>query len=459
MHRLYATVSLLVLATAVAWADPGAPPLPQAPTPQQLRFDRRSPVVVAVARVKDAVVNISSTRLVQVRFGLFDDDVFNRFFPDQNEPFRRTVRATSLGSGVVIHPAGYVLTNAHVVARASEITCTFSDKTSHDAKLISADPTHDLAVLKIEIDPKDAKPLPFVKMGRSDDLMIGETVIAIGNPLGYSHTVTTGVVSALGREIRLSDELTLDGLVQTDASINPGNSGGPLLNINSELIGVNTAIRGDAQNIGFAIPIDAARTELAWLLDFARVKDMLFGASLEEKQGELVASRIEAESPAAKAKLAVGDRIVAVDGTNVDSLLEFNVAMMRKSADESADLTVLRNGKRQVVTVKLPAAPKPDGNALLLAHFGMRARALDKETAQRLRLREGVGLVITSMSEKSKAFESGLRVGDVLLAVDKLAVNSTDNLGQAIKDIRPGQKVRMTFLRGPYQLLISLEAQ
>jgi serine protease Do len=461
MRQLLQTVMVVPLLTAATSARD-----PVAPTPQEaeraIRFDRRSPVVIAVEQARDAVVNISSTRVVKVRSSIFDDD-FERFF-NMPDPFQRTVKTTSLGSGVVIHPAGYVLTNAHVVARATEITCSFSrgengEKTRDvTARLISADPAHDLAILKI--DAPDGQPLPHIEMGRSDDLMIGETVIAIGNPLGYSHSVTTGVISQIGREVRISRELTLKNLIQTDASINPGNSGGPLLNINGELIGINTAIRGDAQNIGFAIPIETAKKDLGFLLDFARVNDVVFGAKLTDSRPGLLVLDVEPDTPAAKAKLRAGDRVLAVDGKAVKSLLDFNVRMLEKQAGDRCKLR-LRRDESMIgdVTVALAPAPKPDGNALLWAHFGMKVRELDAETARRFRLPPRVGLIVTEMQPDSQADSIGLRVGDVLVQVDRLRVHTLDELGKALKDTVRGRELRMTFLRGRYQLWTRLRAK
>jgi len=206
-------------------------------------FDRQTPIVLVYKKVNKAVVNIAGKRLVASsgwpNFEL-DDFWFGRDF---FSPRYRTI----LGSGIVIHEDGYVVTNAHVVKNTEDIKVTFSDGSEYSAKIINADEDKDLAVLKIETDSE----LPFIHLGRSDDLMIGETVIAIGNPFGYAHTLTRGVISALGRDIQVYKGFWLRGLVQTDAPINPGNSGGPLLNINGRLIGINTAINPQAQNIGF----------------------------------------------------------------------------------------------------------------------------------------------------------------------------------------------------------------
>ena len=461
----------LLLLTMTALADPPSASQPLAPTPQEIRaggFNRRSPIVIAVERVKGAVVNISSTRLVKVRYGGFDDELFDRYFGGLDSPFSRTVQATSLGSGVIIHPAGYVLTNAHVVARATEVTCTLpgtnggnpENQQKLEAKIIAADPAQDLAVLKIE-PPKD-KPLPFLPMGHSNDLMIGETVIAIGNAMGYSHTVTTGVVSAIERDIKLSDELKLDHLVQTDASINPGNSGGPLLNVNGELIGINTAIRSDAQNIGFAIPIDQARKELAYLLDFERINEVVFGATLDDRDG-LKVTAVRPKTPAEAAGLTAGDIVQSVDGKPCNALLEFDVLMLSAKADQTLKLTVTRKEsagpKTHELKLTMAALPRPDGNELLWKFYGMKVRPVDAELAKQFGLRQGVGLVITQMANDSPAVQIRMHVGDVIVQVDKLMLSTLDQLGQSLKQIKTGDYARIGFLRGRTLIWAQLKAK
>jgi len=217
---------------------------------------RRTPLVVAVEKVSPAVVNIYTSeigRSPRNPFRDFGNNLFDQFFNDFFYQNRNNKK--SLGSGVLIDREGYIITNEHVVARASEIHVALSDKREFEARVIGADIKSDLAIIKI-----DSKQfLPFVSMGRSDDLMIGEQVLAIGNPFGLRHTVTTGIISALNRNIRAGKNKVYSDFIQVDASINPGNSGGPLLNINGSLIGINTAIYQKAEGIGFAIPIDDAK--------------------------------------------------------------------------------------------------------------------------------------------------------------------------------------------------------
>src|SRR5688572_4203211 len=249
----------LILVGAVAPALPRATPAaPPADSPINLR---RTVTVQVVERAKDAVVNISTTKMVNRRAGPFGDDPFWHQFGGQDVI---RVPANSLGSGFIVHPDGYVVTNNHVIDRARQITVELLDGRKLAADLISADAEADLAILKIKSD----KPLPALELGDSSDLMICEPVIAVGNPLGYSHTVSTGIVSALHRELKdPSGRMMLTDLIQTDAAINPGNSGGPLLNAYGQVIGINTAVRGDAQNIGFSIQINRLRDLIPSLLD------------------------------------------------------------------------------------------------------------------------------------------------------------------------------------------------
>jgi S1-C subfamily serine protease len=280
---------------------------------------RRSAVVIAVEEVSPAVVNIST--VVQERVGpIFPfsrDDFFRDFFPDF---FTREYTRTSLGSGVIIDGGkGYIITNHHVVARATEIKVITADQKDYKGRVLGSDPRSDLAVLQIDVRRK----LPEIRMGNSDDMMIGETVIAIGNPFGLSHTVTTGVVSALNRSVR-TEERIYRHFIQTDASINPGNSGGPLLNIEGDLIGINTAIYQKAQGIGFAIPINKAKRIVRELIREGRVRFPWLGVELQELTEELrghfnlaeegrgvLINDVTDGSPALKAGLKRGDIILS----------------------------------------------------------------------------------------------------------------------------------------------------
>ncbi|MCZ7584559.1 MAG: trypsin-like peptidase domain-containing protein [Deltaproteobacteria bacterium] len=224
--------------------------------------ERVTPVVEAVRSVGPAVVNISTEQVQRGDFPVFQDPRYEKFFREffefyQQPSTRAKMEEHTLGSGVVVDPEGYILTNEHVVLGSGRLRATLSDGRSFEARVVGTEPAKDLAVLKIDGDA----PFPAARLGRSKDLMIGETVIAIGSPFGLSNTETTGVVSAMERTIRTESGRVYVDFIQTDASINPGNSGGPLLNINGEVIAVNTAVYGQAQGIGFAVPIDSAKLD------------------------------------------------------------------------------------------------------------------------------------------------------------------------------------------------------
>ncbi|MCH7813368.1 MAG: trypsin-like peptidase domain-containing protein, partial [Planctomycetes bacterium] len=226
--RIIAAINIGLAISAGAWAGEL--------DPQTSRALRRTPLVEVIERVRDSIVNISATGLVNIERG----DLFDFFnMPQRRRRSPRQRQVESVGSGFVMHESGYIVTNAHVVDRSIDLRVTLANGQEHKAVVVVSDVDHDLAILKIKPD-QPFKPIP---MGRSDDLMIGETTVAIGNPLGYANTVTSGIISALHRKLEFSSDVVYDDLIQTDASINPGSSGGPLLNILGELIGVNTAIR------------------------------------------------------------------------------------------------------------------------------------------------------------------------------------------------------------------------
>ncbi|MDH3686815.1 MAG: trypsin-like peptidase domain-containing protein, partial [Myxococcales bacterium] len=287
-------------------------------------FLRRTATVRAVERVGPSVVNITTERRVRARspFQPFAGTPgFDRFFRDFFEP-RRPSQRSNLGSGVVIDREGHVLTNEHVVAAADSIRVTLADGREFEATLVGADPNNDLAVLALV----DATNVPWTAPGTSEDLMVGEPVIAIGNPFGLSNSVTTGVLSALDRSIRSNDRV-FHGFLQTDASINPGNSGGPLLNATGDLVGVNTAIYQGAEGIGFAIPIDVADRIVRELITHGVLAPVWLGLDLQDLDGRVaelmnlpdmtsgaLVNRVRAESPAALAGVQRGDVVTAVDG-------------------------------------------------------------------------------------------------------------------------------------------------
>jgi len=425
-------------ALACVLAGPAAAAAPESP--------RVTPVVLAYRRARPAVVNISAEKIVRTSVGLFGGDPFEGIFPG---PFTRHVPVKSLGSGFLISPAGYIVTNAHVIRKAQKITVMLTDGSHHAARVISADAERDLAVLKI--DPPDAPALTCLALGRSDDLMVGETVIAIGNPLGYANTVTTGVISAVGRTLKFRGGVKYTGLIQTDAPINHGNSGGPLLNIKGDLIGINTAIRADAANIGFAIPVDALAAELGRLLDFERINRVIFGASVLQRHGKggdvLYVSAVRAGTPA-DGKLRAGDRILALNGKDLRQITDYTCAMLAVKAGTEVRLKVLREGRELTAAVRVAAKPRPNGKALAEQLFGMTLRPVTAALAGGLRLAIDHGLLVVGVRAGGPADKLGVKSQDVLFQVGQLYVKDFDQLGTVLEDIRGGQSLRIGIVRG-----------
>ncbi|MFW6066333.1 MAG: trypsin-like peptidase domain-containing protein [Planctomycetota bacterium] len=416
---------------------------------------RVTPVVRAYRRVRPAVVNISTEKVVTTRRG-FGQDPFEDIFPS---PFTRRVPVQSLGSGVLIDGGGYVVTNAHVVRRARSVSVSLQDGTQFDGRVISAAPEHDLAVLKI--DPGD-EDLPHLPPGRSDDLMVGEPVIAIGNPLGYANSLTTGVVSAVDRTLEFRGGVRYEGLIQTDAPINPGNSGGPLLNIKGELIGINTAIRADAQNIGFAIPIGTVIKELPDMLDFERINRVEFGAKVVQRcaadRREVVVAEVRQDTPA-DGKLTVGDRVVGVNGSDVEHITDFTCEMLSIGSDEPVEIRVLRDGREVTATVRLRSRPIPDGRLLAERVFGLTLRDIDAEAARELRLPTDRGLLVVGVEQGSVADRVGIRLKDILFQVNRYYVDDTATLGEILENVQPGEVVRAGILRGNVAVWTNIRAE
>ncbi len=443
---------LILLLPTVGLAAPVAESAkPLSIDPMQLR---RTAVVDVFQNCKDAVVNISSTQVIKVQTSGIDsllDDFFD--LPGERPPAGvREVKRTSVGSGFVLHPAGYVVTNAHVVARTAERKVIFSDGKEFDAQLVAIDTQRDLAVLKISA----GNALHTLKMGRSSDLMVGETVIAIGNPLGYQNTVTAGVISALDRSIRVSDTISFDGLIQTDASINPGNSGGPLLNVLGELIGVNTAIRGDAQNIGFAIPVDHLRDLLPDLLDVERRYRITTGMILNHDGPARVVS-IQQGSPAENAGLELNDIVVKVNNDEVTSDLDFQIALIEHKAGDKIAVTLERGGKLVTTTLVLGARARPDGQRLLHEIFGISAENVNEKTARALGLRNVEGIIITFIEERSAGDVIGLKRGDVIDQLGGYRIATLDDAGQVLEKAKLTTPMSISVLRAKGRTIFRLQ--
>jgi len=412
--------------------------------------ERKTPIVLAVAKARDAVVNIRTEKIVQRRsrpvFG-FGDSIFDQFFQDMLPP--RSYKTQSLGSGVIIDAEGHILTNAHVVDKASKIFIALSDNQPElEAKLIGKDNRIDLAILQII----KKGPYPFLPPGRSDDLLLGETIIAIGNPLGLGHSITTGIVSSLKRRIQIDRDHS-SVFIQTDALINPGNSGGPLININGELIGINTAIARQAQGIGFSIPIDTAKRVMGDLIRYGRVRRGFLGIqvgavspSFIRSAGEsgVVVDEVEENSPAQRAGLVAADVILSIDGVTVASPEEYHSLLKTYTPGTQLHFVILRGLKKINKKIELTALPKD-----YLLSYTHRVFGFDLQE-------DKSGLFLSKVVAGSAAARVGLRRGDQIVKVDDVPVENLLEYQDALEYRLDRQVLTFTVVRGNVAYLVQL---
>lgn len=392
---------------------------------------RKSPVVEVVEKVKASVVNIHSERAAKATS--FDDLTT---LPAQS-------RVNGMGTGIIIDPRGYIVTNHHVVDEVTQLRVRTHDGTSYAARVIARDPVNDLAVLKV-----DARTLlPTIALGTANDLMVGEPVIAVGNAYGYEHTVTTGVVSAVKRDVSLNKEISYKSLIQTDASINPGNSGGPLLNIHGELIGVNVAIRAGAQGIGFAIPVDAMIRATGEMLSLKRRAGVVHGLVVRDlvQSGDgpakrwVVVDRCESGSPAERAGVQPGDVIESIGDVTVRTSLDIERSFVDRSVGDKLPVTVRRGGDTVALTptsttVKLEltlTAPEKThlvGTELIWRKLGIRVQPVGPEAVVRVNPQLHGGLLITEVNADAPAGRSGFARGDILIGLHQWETISPENV-------------------------------
>lgn len=418
----------------------GQPRQSQPTIPATVSAARRTPVVTVAHNVLPSVVNIQTEATIRRREV---DPMFDPWgiFGGRD----RVYQSQSLGSGFVWSNDGIIVTNNHVVEGASRITVNFNDGTQVPAKLLGVDHDSDLAVLKI-----DTKNLVAAPIGTSSDLLIGETVIAVGNPFGLSGTVTTGVVSALGRSVPSQEQgRTFTDFIQTDASINPGNSGGPLLNIEGKVIGINVAIYAQAQGIGFAIPVDRARKVIEDLLQYGQVHNAWIGAVTatltpeEAKRNDIRASRgalvqrVFSGSPAASV-LQAGDVITAVNGRPVDSREAFNTATATLASGQTITLTIVRAGAARDVQIRAAEPPKGLGLRILRDIAGI--TVTDSNGT----------VVVDSVTRGSRAENIGLAQGDVIVGINGNEVRSSEALNQAMAESAERSSIVLSVARGRF---------
>ena len=412
-----------------------------------------------------AVVNVKASRTVQPEMAV--PPQFEQFFgnPLFGGESRREFSVPSLGSGFVISPDGYIVTNNHVIENVDQIDVVFSDGRELEATVVGRDPKTDIALIRVE--PKQL--LSALALGDSDVVRPGEWVIAIGNPFGLEHTVTAGIVSAKHRNI---GQGSYDDFIQTDAAINPGNSGGPLLNLRGEVIGINTAMNPRANTIGFTVPINMAKQILPQLRADGHVTRGWLGVVIQgvtpelasefglEKEGGALISRVLPDGPAAKSKLRAGDVIVEFNTEPIEEWNELPRVVAGTSVDAKVPLVVMRDGQRKTLEVQVGEMDEPEVMAKAEspagpAIFGLRAQDLTPELAQQLGVEEGVGVVIAEVEPGSPASEAGLRRGDVIVELDRKPVSDvedlTDRLGSS------DESVLMLISRGQSTLFVPMK--
>ncbi|QNN21050.1 trypsin-like serine protease [Planctomycetales bacterium ZRK34] len=393
---------------------------------------RRTPVVRVFQENRDAVVNVNTATIVRQRFGLFGDDPFSRLFDVR--PFERKVKRTSLGSGFIIHAEGYIVTNAHVVEGADDVEVILSSGRHLKAEVLAADAQQDLAILKV--DPPVGVTLHPVTLGNASDLMIGEPVVAIGNPLGYEHSVTAGIVSATNRDLPFDQTWELKGLIQTDASINPGNSGGPLLNAYGQVIGITSAIRGDAQNIGFAIPVDRLRQLIPEMLSPLAIRQLDFGGEIiEQSRTEPPAKITTTLRWQAAGQTEPGDVITAIGDKPVRNIVDAYVSLLAYDDGDRVDLS----NEFKKWTVTLHKASPTDAQRVVRAMIGVEVRQPSAGDRAQLKLGRLEGVLITGVQRDGPADKAGLRRGDVIVQLGRHRIS--DESGLAVLLARAGAGV------------------
>jgi serine protease Do len=446
-------------------------PTTQVPTVQVPNFAELA------EHLNPSVVNVSTTQVMKGQrrsmprmpfpnpFGERDpfEEFFERFFGGENP--QREFRRRSLGSGFILNREGYIVTNNHVVENASDIKVSLSDKEEYDAKVIGRDPKTDVALIKIEA----KKDLPAASLGDSNKLRVGEWVMAIGNPFGLGHTVTTGIVSAKGRIIGAGP---YDNFIQTDASINPGNSGGPLFNMNGEVVGINTAIIATGQGIGFAIPINVAKELLVSLREKGRVvrgwlgvqvqritPDLAKSFGLERERGALVAD-VMPDTPAAKAGIERGDIIIEFNGHKIEEMNDLPRVVASTPPNTDVPVRLLRKGQEKTVQVRVAEMKEErvaEGGGTLEENLGMAVQELTPEIARSLGMSESKGVVVTNVEDGSPADEAGVQRGDVVLEVNQKKIQTVQDYRAAIGRVGGSDSLLLLVRRGNNVLYVAMK--
>lgn len=388
---------------------------------------RKTAVVSAIERVKTTVVNIHSERQAAPSAG----DLFPMHAPN---------RVNGMGTGIIIDHRGYIVTNQHVVDDVSALRIRLSDGSTYNASVVARHPELDLAIIKI--DPSAA--LPVMPVGTANDLMIGETVIAIGNAYGYEHTASVGIVSAIKRDVSLNKDMAYKSLIQTDASINPGNSGGPLININGELVGVNVAIRAGAQNIGFAIPVDHMVKSASDMLKARRrnatydgfvCRDLL-QQSNDGLVRRVIVDRVDASSPAEAAGLQAGDVVVQIGEIKVTTGIDIERGFIDRKASDAVSVVVRRNDQEKRLQVALASGDRQVRPAstsdVVWQKLGIQLSPVNGEAVTRVNNQLHGGLEVTNINANGLAAKAGIRKGDILVGLHNWETVSIENVNYVL---------------------------
>lgn len=431
-------------------------------------------------RTSPAVVNIQTSKMVGAPGGKDRprhplEEFFGPFGGGPGggpfeELFEQPRKIPSLGTGFVISPDGYIITNNHVIEEVDKIEVQFEDGKKYDATVVGRDPRTDVALIRIE----PTHELLSLPLGNSDAVRPGDWVVAIGNPFGLSHTVTAGIVSARHREINQDpDARRFDDFLQTDAAINPGNSGGPLINLAGEVIGINTAINPRANTIGFAVPVNIAKSILPQLRTSGKVirgwlgvyiqpiePEMAEILGLEDIKGALV-SKVEPGSPAAEAGLASGDVVIEFDGKPIERMEELPRYVANAGVGQKLDLVALRKGTRKKFSVTLGeldseaqvAAATPSGEGR--SSYGLTVQDLTPEVAQQLGLEGGKGVLVSKVEPESPADEAGIRRRDVILEVNQTPVASSKDFAKALESASKGALLLVR--RGDAEIFVAVK--
>ncbi len=453
-HLLLTLLAGALVFTSVFSAEAKTVPPPMVPQSFTELAESVSPAVVNIRTVKTIRGGGPVFRHFQREpFGQNDPfrDFFERFFGEEQQ---REYKQRSLGSGFIIDPEGYIVTNNHVIEGADEIVVKLKNGKEFDAEIVGRDPNTDLALLKV----KSPENFQALKLGDSDQLKVGQWVVAIGSPFGLEQTVTAGIVSAKGRVIGSGP---YDDFIQTDASINPGNSGGPLTNMEGEVIGINTAIVASGQGIGFAIPINLAKGIIEQLKATGEVtrgwlgvaiqdltQEMADYYNLKDRKGVLVAKVFE-NDPADKAGIKAQDIIISVNGKKIETSRELTSMIAGLVVGEKAKVTVLRNGKEKTFTVDIAkrdedklASGKPSRSEEA-GELGVQVSDITPEIADRLNITETEGVVVIGVDPASKSAVAGIQTGDVIREINRNRVKNVEDFKNILLTIKQGEPISM----------------